>query len=52
MDEDGNPLQHPCLKNVIDREAWWASIHGAAEPDTTEYARDWQEWLEEGLGWP
>ena len=20
----GNPLQHSCLKNSMDREAWWA----------------------------
>ena len=23
-----NPLQYSCLKNPIDREAWWATAHG------------------------
>ena len=25
---DGNPLQYSCLENPIDREAWWATVHG------------------------
>ena len=24
----GNSLQHSCLENSIDREAWWATVHG------------------------
>ena len=24
---NGNPLQYSCLKNPIDRGAWWATIH-------------------------
>ena len=27
---NGNPLQYSCLKNPIDREAWWATVHGVA----------------------
>ena len=27
----GNPLQCSCLKNPMDRGAWWATIHGIAE---------------------
>ena len=23
----GNPLQYSCLGNLMDREAWWATIH-------------------------
>ena len=23
----GNLLQHSCLENSIDREAWWATVH-------------------------
>ena len=27
---NGNPLQYSCLKNPMDREAWWATVHGVA----------------------
>ena len=27
----GNPLQYSCLENSMDRGAWWATVHGAAE---------------------
>ena len=27
----GNPLQDSCLENPMDREAWWAIIHGVAK---------------------
>ena len=34
---NGNPLQDSCLKNPMDRGAWWDTVHGAAkELDTTE----------------
>ena len=44
----GNPLQHPCLENPMDRGAWWAAVH--TESDTTEvtcqacmhWRRKWQ----------
>ena len=26
-----NPLQYSCLKNPIDREAWWVTVHGVAK---------------------
>ena len=32
----GDPLQYSCLKNPIDRGAWWATVHGVVELDTTE----------------
>ena len=33
---NGNPLQYSCLKNPMDRGAWWATVQGIAkEPDMT-----------------
>ena len=32
----GNPLQYSCLKNPMDRGAWWATVHGVAKSGTTE----------------
>ena len=31
---DDNPLQDSCLENSMDREAWWATVHGAAKSRT------------------
>ena len=28
---NGNPRQYSCLKNSIDRRAWWAAVHGVAK---------------------
>ena len=27
----GYPLQYPCLKNPMDRGAWWATAHGVVK---------------------
>ena len=27
---NGNPHQYSCLGNPMDREAWWATVHGVA----------------------
>jgi len=32
----GNPLQYSCLRNPMDRGAWWAIIHRVAELDVTK----------------
>ena len=34
---DGNPLQHSCLDNSMDRGAWQASPWGHEESDMTEH---------------
>ena len=30
----GNPLQYSCLKNSVDRGAWWATVHGFVKSRT------------------
>ena len=30
----GNPLQYSCLENPMNREAWWAIVHGIAKSRT------------------
>ena len=32
----GNPLQYSCPENSMDRGAWWATVHGVTETNTTE----------------
>ena len=31
---NGNPLQHSCLENPMDKGAWWATVHGVAKSRT------------------
>ena len=31
---NGNPLQYSCLGNPMDREAWWATVHGVMKSQT------------------
>ena len=34
---NGNPLQYSWMENPMDGGAQWATIHGVAELDTTEW---------------
>ena len=31
---NGNPCQYSCMGNPMDREAWWATVCGAAKSQT------------------
>ena len=33
---NGNPPHYPCLGNLMDKGAWWATAHRMAESDTAE----------------
>ena len=32
---NGNTLQYSCLKNPMDKGAWWAAVHGVAKSRTS-----------------
>ena len=33
-EDNGTPLQYPCLQNPMDGGAWWATVHGVAKSQT------------------
>ena len=33
-EENGNPLRYSCVKNPMDRGAWWATVRGVAKNRT------------------
>ena len=39
--ENGYPFWYSHLENPVDRGAWWATIHGVTELNTTEHASIW-----------
>ena len=30
-EENGNPFQYSCRENSMDKEAWWATVHGVTK---------------------
>ena len=36
---NGHPFQYSCLGNPMDREAWWATVHGFTEESRSEERR-------------
>ena len=38
---NGNSLQYSWLENSMDRETWWATVHGVAELDTIQQLTQW-----------
>ena len=45
---NGNPFQYSCLRNPMDREAWWAPW-GRKESDMTEHAHTHRGQKKEGF---
>ena len=34
--ENDNPFHYSCLGNLVDRGAWWVTVHGVVNLNTTE----------------
>ena len=43
---NGNPLQHSCLENVIDRGAWLDTVHGIPRTRHMTWRLNHLHWLE------
>ena len=37
---NNHPLQYSCLGNLMDRRAWWTTVHGVAKSQTQLSNRD------------
>ena len=42
---NGNPLRYSCLGNLMDREAWRATVHGAAKSHTHIVSKVSVKWV-------
>ena len=42
---NSNPLQYSCLKNSMDRGAWWATVHGVTKTEQITQRQNKQEWF-------
>ena len=34
LEKNGNPFRYSCLENSMDREDWWATVHGIMKSQT------------------
>ena len=41
---NGNPLQYSCLRNPLDRGAWWATVRGVAQSWTRLSAHECKQY--------
>ena len=48
----GNPLQYSCLENPVDRRAWWAAVHRAAQSQTRLKRLSMHAYIGKGNGNP
>ena len=38
---NGNSFQYSCLKNPMDRRAWWVTVHGVMDTTELDTLRDY-----------
>ena len=48
---NGNLLQHSCLRNPMDREAWGATVYGVSESGMTVTGRTEHIWIRYSARW-
>jgi len=47
---NGNSLQYPCWNNLMNRGAWWTTVHGVAKSWTRLRTGLWTQWGKERAG--